>query len=583
MKLLNLSKSFLLFIFLLFYSLPLLSEEKIDIWKKENFEKKTKTTDKKELPAEENKIKIDLNNTTSNEIEIEISEEIKNTEKPFPVSGIYDPEENDFKLDMWSNSEGTKIKDTVDRIDKIKLSDFAEEMFINTILTNSYLPEKNMTEDEFLEKKLDWLIKNKKDDLIEVFLNKNREFPHKGKVIKYLVDENISKANIKEACDKINFIGKDIKDKYLERFKIICLVKSNKKNEAQLIFDILREQKLSDKFFDNKINFLLGVNDKQDGKILDDNLLNFYLSSITISNFEYLPNRKTDPFIWKYLSAANLLKVEVIENKEQLKELELAANSNTVDKLQIFEIYKNIPYNIKDLLRAEDIYKTLEPIEARALIYQKFLLSEKTENKLNYLVLLSQLFKKDNLSNIYKDYLSDQLKLLDTDEIPRKYEKFVSNNTILESNKKLNKIKYSDSRYETSKLAKFYTEKNFSSKNVEKELKNVHKKIKRNKKYKLSLKDLTLLESLDSDGIKIPKDIKYQELAQKNLPPIELLNFQKNNEIGLLALRIVELIGQDKITDFDDQSIYFISHLLNKSGLKKFRNELLKISIPQRG
>ena len=73
----------------------------------------------KELPAEENKIKIDLNNTASNEIEIEISEEIKNTEKPFPVSGIYDPEENDFKLDMWSNSEGTKIKDTVDRIDKL--------------------------------------------------------------------------------------------------------------------------------------------------------------------------------------------------------------------------------------------------------------------------------------------------------------------------------------------------------------------------------------------------------------------------------------------------------------------------------
>ena len=220
--------------------------------------KKTKTTDKKELPAEENKIKIDLNNTASNEIEIEISEEIKNTEKPFPVSGIYDPEENDFKLDMWSNSEGTKIKDTVDRIDKIKLSDFAEEMFINTILTNSYLPEKNMTEDEFLEKKLDWLIKNKKDDLIEVFLNKNREF-HKGKVIKYLVDENISKANIKEACDKINFIGKDIKDKYLERFKIICLVKSNKKNEAQLVFDILREQKLSDKFLIIRLIFYWGL------------------------------------------------------------------------------------------------------------------------------------------------------------------------------------------------------------------------------------------------------------------------------------------------------------------------------------
>ena len=572
MKLLNLSKRFLLFIFFLLFSLTLFGEEKIDIWNKENFEKNNENITKEKPLSEENKIKIDVKSNLSNESKIEISDEIKNTQESFAVSGIYDPEENNFKLDMWSNSEGTKIKDTIDRINKIKLSNFAEEMFVNTILTNSYLPASNMTEEEFLEKKLDWLIKNKKNNLIEIFLKKNEEFSHKEKVIKYLIDENISKANIKEACNKINFIGKDIRDKYLERFKIICFIKSNKRNEAQLMLDILREQKFSDKFFDNKINFLLGVNDKQDNKILDDNLLNFYLSSITVKDFEYLPNRKTDPFIWKYLSSANLLKVENIENKEQLKELELAANNNTVDKSQVFEIYKNIPYNIKDLLRAEDIYKTLEPIDARALIYQKFLLSDSTENKLNYLILLHQLFKKDKLSNIYKIYLSNELKLLDSEDVPRKYEKFVLNN-----------IKYSDSRYETSKMLRFYTEKNFSLKNVEKELKNVHKKIKRNKKYKISLKDVVLLESLESDGVEIPKDIKYQQLAEKNLPPIELLNFQKNNEIGLLALRIVELIGQDKITDFDDQSIYFISHLLNRSGLKKFRNKLLIISIPQRG
>ena len=583
MKLLNLSKRFLLFIFLFIFFMPLLlGEENIDIWNKDNFDKKKKIINKNSPTSKENNISINLNKNTSNESKIEISEEIKNTQESFAVSGIYDPEENNFNLNMWSNSEGTKIKDTIERIDKIKLSSFAEEMFVNTILTNSFLPESNMTEKEFLGKKLDWLIKNKKNNLIEIFLNKNREFPYKKKALKYLVDENISKANIKEACDKINFIGKKIKDKYLERFKIICLVKSNKKNEAQLMLDILREQKLSDKFFDSKINFLLGVSEKQEKKILDDNLLNFYLSSITVTNFEYLPNRKTDPFIWKYLSAANLLKVETIAGKEQLKELELAANNNSVDKLQIFESYKNIPYNIRDLLRAEDVYKTLEPIEARALIYQKFLLSESTENKLNYLFLLNQLFKKDNLSNIYKSYLSNQLKLLELKDIPKKYEKFVNSNIILESDKKLNKIKYNDSKYETSKIARFYTEKNFSIKNVEKELKNVHKKIKKNKKYKLSLKDVILLESLESDGIEMPKDIKYQELAQNNLPPIELLNFEKNNEIGLLALRIVELIGEDEITDFDDQSIYFISHLLNKSGLKKFRDKLLIIALSQR-
>ena len=582
MILLNLSKKIILLIFLSVLSNSLLAEEDIDIWNKKNFEKKKKISEGNNIPSNDQIISIDPNKRSSNQQSIEISENLKDTQKSFAVSGIYDPEENNFNLDMWSNSEGTRIKDTIERIDKIKLSSFADEIFTNTILTNSFLPFNNMTEEEFLDQKLDWLIKNKRDNLIEVFLNKNQVFPNKKKVIKYLVDQNIAKADIKEACEKISFIGKDIKDKYLEKFKIICLIKKKKRNEAQLILDILREQKLSDKFFDEKINFLLGVSDKQETKILDDNLLNFYLSSITMTNFEYVPNRKTDEFIWKYMSAANLIKVEGTESKDQLKELEIAANNNSLDKLQVFEIYKNIPHNIRNLLRAEDIYKTLEPIEARALIYQKFLLSDSKENKLKYLFILKELFKKDNLSNIYKDYLSNQLKLFETEDIPEIYQKLVSKNIISKTDKKLGKIKYSDSKYETSKILKYYTEKNFSPKNVEKEINNVYKKIKKNKKYKLSLKDLALFESLESDGIKIPKEIKYKKLAEKNLPPKELLNLSKNNEIGLLSLRIVELIGEDKILDFDDQSIYFINHLLNKSGLKKFRNKILITSLPQR-
>ena len=39
-----------------------------------------------------------------------------------------------------------------------------------------------------------------------------------------MVDKNIAKANIKEGCSKINFLDKNIKDSYLEKFKIYCLV-----------------------------------------------------------------------------------------------------------------------------------------------------------------------------------------------------------------------------------------------------------------------------------------------------------------------------------------------------------------------
>ena len=65
-------------------------------------------------------------------------------------------------------------------------------------------------------------------------------------------------------------------------------------------------------------------------------------------------------------------------------------------------------------------------------------------------------------------------------------------------------------------------------------------------------------------------------------PPVELLNFGKNNEIGMLLLRIVELVGEDEILDLDEQTIYFINHLLLKSGLKKLSNKILTTTLPER-
>ena len=86
---------------------------------------------------------------------------------------------------------------------------------------------------------------------------------------------------LKEGCEKIKFIDAKIKDAYLEKFKIYCLVLIIKNLKHNYYLDLLREQKQSDKFYDDKINFLLGVTDKTTNKISEKNLLNFYLSSIT--------------------------------------------------------------------------------------------------------------------------------------------------------------------------------------------------------------------------------------------------------------------------------------------------------------
>jgi len=578
MRLLNLNKKFLFSIILFVVFTPLFSEDSVDIWKKENLKINSNKLINKDKEQPESKIKI----VSELKKEIDINSDTLSEENNL-IYGIFDPEENNLTIDMWVNSEGTRIKDTIDRIYKTKLSSFSEEILISTLFTVAKLPGQNMTDMEFINYKFDWLIKNKKDNLIATFLNRNNEFPNKKKVIRYLVDESIAKANLKNACQNITLINKDVKDSYLSQFKIICLVKENKKNEAQLILDLLREQKLSNKFFDKKIDYLLGFTEKVDTKINDTNLLNFYLSSITIPDFKYSPNKKTNNKIWKYLTNANLFKIDNLENNEQIKELESAAENGSLPISYIFEIYKNVKFNFNDFLNTDEVYPTLDVISSRALIYQKTLLSDNTETKLKYIFLLNELLKKGNLTNVAKKYVDKELKSLDQDEIPFSYKQLVAENVTHEKNNKIGKIKYNNNNYYSSKILSFYTENNISKNKLEKEFKKIHKKIKKNKKYKISLKDIMIFEALENDGITIPSELTYKEMAKENSPPTELINFGKNNETGFLLLRIVELIGEDEILDLDDQTVYFINHLLINSGLKKFSNKILTIALPERG
>ena len=121
------------------------------------------------------------------------------------------------------------------------------------------------------------------------------------------------------------------------------------------------------------------------------------------------------------MNSANLIKIDDINDKKKIKNIELAANKNQVDKSQVFKIYKQIPFELNTLINAQNVYQSLENIESRALIYQKFLLSDNTQNKLDLLFLLKDLFKKENLTNIYTEFLSDRLKEIDEKEIPKNY------------------------------------------------------------------------------------------------------------------------------------------------------------------
>ena len=575
MKLSDLSK--LIFFLIIFTNLSYsYAENEVDIWKKNPSNSLSEDADKQEqkIPSP----LINKNNiTTSNIIQEQSSPEINNA----LLYGIWDPDKYNFELSMWSNTDGKNIQKTISRLNKLKLSETAENILLNTLFSYSYAPE-NLSEKDFLNIKINWLIKNKKDDLIEQFLTKNNDFPNKNKIIQYLVDRNISSANIKIGCEKVNFIGKDIKDPYLEKFKIYCLIFNNKKSQAQLLHDILKEQKQSDKFFDNAINSLLGVSENKNKKIKDDNLLNFYLSSITFPNFKYEPNDKTKKSIWEYMNSANLITIDDITNKEKIKNIETAANKNQVDKSQIFKIYKQIPFDLNTLINAKTVYQSYENIEARALIYQKYLLSDNTQNKLDLLFLLKDLFKKENLSNLYTEFLSDRLKELDITEIPEEYLNTVEKNIVSIKSLNQQKIKFDDKTLNRSKLIRYFYEKDYPIKKTQKELDSIYKKIKRNKNYFYSAKDIAVLESLENDGITIPKEINHKSLSENYNIPDSLNDLAEKGEKGYLALKIVEIIGEDEVNNLDPETIYFISNLLNKLELREFRNEILATALPLR-
>jgi hypothetical protein len=50
----------------------------------------------------------------------------------------------------------------------------------------------------------------------------------------------------------------------------------------------------------------------------------------------------------------------------------------------------------------------------------------------------------------------------------------------------------------------------------------------------------------------------------------------------LLALKFVEIIGEDDVSDLDPETIYFIVHILNKANLIKLRNKIIISSLPLR-
>ncbi len=576
-SLLNLNKITLIVIFLIsiVFNYSYGEEEPANIWDQQDSQKNIDedNEEKKDIEIESPVLSDDVS-----KLVIKIDEDTIDKDKE-SIIGIFDPEENNFNLNMWSETDGEEIKKILKRIDKLKLSKLSEDLLFQVLFTNAYSPKKNLDFEEFLQIKIDWLIKKNRIQDLEILLKNNPEVGNNSKAIKFLVNEYLSSADVKSACDKIKFMDSKVENTYLEKFTIYCLINNDRKEEAQLVFDLLLENGFKDKFFEDKFNFLLGITDKTSQEISDKNLLNFYLSYVTHDDFKYEPSEKTNKYIWRYLSSANLIEVNDFEDENVIVSYEQAAAQDSFDSDEIFKIYLKMNFNFTQLVNADEIYKNLPNYKARALIYQSILLSDNVEKKLKLAFMLKDLFNRDKLLNVYRPELSEILKSINEDEIPEDYEKLVNDNI---DQKTAKKIKFNNDILHRSKVIKHFLQKDMELSKTEKDFNSIYKKIKRNKKYFISIKDIVVLESLAADGVSLPPDLNYMQLSSDLTVPKNLQDLASKNHTGLVMLKIVEIIGEDNIEDLDPETIYFLNKILNELNLKKIRNNILSVALPSR-
>ena len=582
LKLLN-KKNFSIIIFSLIASTISFAEDKpVDIW---NIEKKeVETISEENLSDENSNEEISENNVyrmQSDKKDDAIKLDADLTSKTIKIAGLYDPQDYGLSISMWSNSDGSTLKKLFEYIDKYDLSKDASEILNITLLTNAYYPDQNITDEEFIKFKTKWLIKNSDLELIEEYLVKNQNVNQHPELMRYMADKYLSKSDVKKSCEIFSKIKEPIVNEYLSKFNLYCLINYGKNEEAQLILDLKKELGFKDEYFENKVNYLFGYIDEANKEISENSILDFHLAHRTNPEFKFEPNKDTPKLIWKYLSASNLLyKIQDIEitDIEKISTIEKATHDKNYSEDKLFEFYKRFQFNINQLLNTKDSYKTLSSIEGKALVYQRLLLTEDPKLKLELIKILKDIFQSEGIENAFDDELKKLLSQIEESEVPSNFTTFY--NQYLKDDEIISKkIKYNNKILHQSKLVNYFNG-DYAKSKIEEDLNKFLKKIKKDKKYFLSKKDVIFLEALKSDGIKISK--KYQNLykVNKSEMPSDIQRMIDNNEIGAALLRIIEVIGPEKIEDIDDDTVYFIINTLNQLNTDLIRNKLLLKVLP---
>lgn len=473
-KLLN-NFFFLLFIFFIFFiSINTYSNEPIDIWELKEEEIKENNSTLNENSNKTNKTTA-LTSQNSNLI---ILEDNDLNSKSINLVGLYDPAENNLDIDMWLYSDGDQVSAILEKINKLKLSEDSNSILKVALLTNSFPPKNKIEINKFNNFKINYLKNNGDLKLIKEFLIKNNNLTSNVSIIKMYLDTYLINGDEEKSCKLFEEIDLKYSDDYIDKFKIFCLIQNNKSEEAQLLYDLKKELNFEDNFFENKFNILMGYTDDNLDKLSKNSVLDFHLSRISNPEFEYIPQQTTTKFIWKYLSSYNLLEqtnLVDLEDDEKIKIIEKATHEKNYQEKDLLNLYKRYNFTLEQLLSFDKIIKILPKHKARALLYQRLLLTYDIKERLKLAKKIKKLMIEDEIDNAFKIELSNILAKIEFNEVPAEYTTFYNENILNDENFE-KKIKFNNKILHQSKLLNYFL-KNYDADRTAKETNDILKKL----------------------------------------------------------------------------------------------------------
>jgi len=594
MKLLfPLGRKFFTLLLLSLFAFPLNAEQK-DIWKKSKELKiENKNTENNKINENKNSENSDLPKTIFDKEKLNLSVNQINQSNTINddevIFGLYEPEDIKITLNFWSGIDQLLYQ----RISK-NLLDIERKSFVE--LSEKILFTKtniNVFEDKgskHLELIVDWLIKNKKMELIDQVIDQNKMINRNTKFLVFLFNHYLSLGQIDKACSYTKLMLADLQSVDLEKYKIFCLIYNKKNNQAQSQLELTRETASLEPFFLKTINFMIGISEKK-GDPNFKNVFNSHLTLVTHKdlevNFEnFSQSKELRNYFFKSGLANKLLDKKMENSSDQNKEslnnlvifLERSVNENLYQHDKILDIYKKYKFSFAQLFEVDEAVKNLKRPESHAILYQAMLLANDPERKLKILNEFKDKLTLNGLEKVVSPVYFSELDKIYKTKPTLINEDLVAQLNIFKRNQNQNNENFNNTYFYSSEIKKLLNKKidKKEKKRILQILNDFDKKIKDNQ-YKLNNKDIAFINILHRDKIDLPNSLSKTVYEKKIYIPNEIFNSLEKKINDEALLKTLNFIGQ--LNDFNKdytRDILAIIKIFDTLQLDNLKNIFIK-------